>query len=549
MWFTRPLCRSARRWNPPALFATAAGLAIGLAGCAAEENDKNLKTDMSTAKSAPGMPASDAPMSGVVAGAGEAAPVPNAEAYDRIVDNAFVRTSQEPLSTFSIDVDTASYANVRRFLTQGMMPPKDAVRIEEMINYFPYAYEPPAGDKAFAADVEITRCPWNAEHRLARIGLKGKEIKLDKRPAANLVFLLDVSGSMNEPKKLPLLKSAMEMLVEKLGENDRVAIVVYAGAEGQALQSTSCSHKQEILSALDQLQAGGSTNGGAGITLAYEVAVKNFIPGCTNRVILCTDGDFNVGVTSQGELTRLIEEKAKSKVFLSVLGFGDGNLKDATMEKLADLGNGNYAYIDTLQEAKKVLVEQMSGTLITIAKDVKIQVDFNPAKVGAYRLIGYENRMLAARDFNDDKKDAGEIGAGHTVTALYELIPPGREGDLPRVEPSKYAKPAKDQPARASDETLTVKIRFKAPEGDVSKVIEQGIVDGSHDFSKASNDFKFAAAVASFGMLLRDSTHKGSSTYAGVMELGGASVGPDPSGYRKEFLELVRKAQGLDKSH
>jgi Ca-activated chloride channel family protein len=472
----------------------------------------------------------------------------NTEAYDRIVDNAFIRVAEAPLSTFSIDVDTASYANVRRFLTQGIMPPKDAVRIEEMINYFPYQYELPTSDDPFSANVEITRCPWNAEHRLARIGLKGKEIKVDKRPLANLVFLLDVSGSMHHPAKLPLVKSALSMLVEKLGENDRVAIVVYAGAEGLALPSTSCEHKEEILSALDQLQAGGPTNGGAGIVLAYDVAVRNFIKGGTNRVILCTDGDFNVGVTNQGELTRLIEEKAKSKVFLSVLGFGTGNLKDSTMEKLADLGNGNYAYIDTLQEARKVLVEEMSGTLVTIAKDVKIQVEFNPTKVGAYRLIGYENRMLKAQDFNDDKKDAGEIGAGHSVTALYELVPPGKETDAPAVDELKYAKPAEKSASAAttgSNESLTVKLRFKAPEGDVGKKMERGIVDLGQDYAGASQDFKFAAALASFGMLLRDSPWKGNSSYESVLELGEASRGTDDSGYRKEFLELVRKAQAL----
>jgi Ca-activated chloride channel family protein len=474
---------------------------------------------------------------------------PNTEAYDRIVDNSFVRVDKEPLSTFSIDVDTASYANVRRFLTQNTLPPKDAVRIEEMVNYFPYFYAPPSGDDPFSVNVEIARCPWNADHRLARIGLKGKDIKFEKRPATNLVFLLDVSGSMNSPDKLPLLKTAMRLLVDQLGENDRVAIVVYAGAEGLALPSTSCQRRQEILSALDSLNASGSTNGGAGINLAYEIAVKNFIPGGTNRVILCTDGDFNVGVTNQGELTRLIEEKAKSKVFLSVFGFGQGNLKDSTMEKLADLGNGNYAYIDTLQEAKKVLVEQMSGTLITIAKDVKIQVDFNPTKVAAYRLIGYENRVLAAKDFNDDKKDAGEIGAGHTVTALYELIPPGKALDVPQVDASKYTKttevPVAPDTKPASDETMTVKLRFKAPEGDVSKKIERGVIDDDRDYAKASDDFKFAAAVAAFGMVLRDSPHKGTATLGGVRELANEGKGPDLSGYRSEFLDLVRKAESL----
>ncbi len=468
------------------------------------------------------------------------------EAYAPIVDNSFLRVDKEPLSTFSIDVDTASYANVRRFLTQNMPPPKDAVRIEELLNYFPYDYPQPSEDKAFAVNIEIARCPWNADHRLARIGLKGREFKQEKRPAANLVFLVDVSGSMNSPDKLPLLQQSLRMLVEKLNADDRVAIVVYAGREGLALASTPCDRKQEILSAIESLQSGGSTNGGAGIQLAYEVAVKHFVPGGANRVILCTDGDFNVGITNQADLTKLIEEKAKSKVFLSVLGFGQGNLKDATMEALADKGNGNYAYIDGVKEARKVLIEQMSGTLVTIAKDVKIQVDFNPAKVGAYRLIGYENRMLKTEDFNDDKKDAGEIGAGHTVTALYELVPPGKVGDLPKADESKYVKtatPSEDAKKPGSNETMTVKLRFKAPEGDVSKKIEQGFVDEGADYGKASVDFKFAAAVAAFGMLLRDSPHKGTATFEGVAELAKEGLGPDPSGYRKEFLELVAKAR------
>jgi Ca-activated chloride channel family protein len=470
----------------------------------------------------------------------------DAEAFNRILDNPFIRVQNEPLSTFSIDVDTASYALVRRFLDQGQRPPKDAVRIEELVNYFSYRYPQPEGDDPFSINVELARCPWTPEHRLARIGLKGKEISADKRPPSNLVFLIDVSGSMQDENKLPLLKSAFKLLVDKLGENDRVAIVVYANAEGLVLPSTSCSHKQELLSALDQLQAGGSTNGGSGIKLAYETAVRHFVKGGTNRVILATDGDFNVGVTSDGDLERLIEEKAKSNVFLSVLGFGMGNFKDAKMEKLADKGNGNYAYIDTLQEARKVLVEQMSGTLLTIAKDVKIQVEFNPARVGAYRLIGYEDRLLRNEDFNDDKKDAGEIGAGHTVTALYELVPPGKEGSVPAVDSLKYQKPAAAAAAaEASKESLTVKLRFKPPEGDTSKLIERGVVDEGHDFVQASGDFKFAAAVAEFGMQLRDSPYKGRLTLGGVLELADESKGEDTYGYRKEFLELVRKAQAI----
>ena len=468
----------------------------------------------------------------------------NAEAFDRIVDNPFLRVSPPALSTFSIDVDTASYANVRRFLNQNTRPPKDAVRIEELLNYFPYDDPPPTGDDPFSVHIEVAGCPWNAEHRLARIGLKGRPIADDKRAASNLVFLIDVSGSMNEPNKLPLVKEALRMLVEQLGENDRVAIVVYAGASGLVLPSTSCLRKPEILSAIDQLQAGGSTNGGAGIQLAYDQAVKNFIPKGTNRVILATDGDFNVGITDDDELVRLIEEKAKSGVFLSVLGFGMGNLKDGKLEKLADKGNGHYAYIDSIQEARKVLVEEMGATLVTIAKDVKIQVEFNPAQVGAYRLIGYENRLMRDEDFNDDTKDAGEIGAGHHVTALYELVPAGKEADdVAGVGPLKFQKPA--PPAAPSEESLSVKLRYKQPDGETSRLLERGAIDDGRAFGRASDDLKFAAAVAGFGMLLRDSPYKGSLTFPGVVELAESSIGPDPSGYRKEFLGLVRKAQAL----
>jgi Ca-activated chloride channel homolog len=474
----------------------------------------------------------------------EPEPQPNTEAYDRIVDNPFLSVIQNPLSTFSIDVDTASYANVRRFLMQDQRPPKDAVRIEELLNYFPYHDPPPTGDEPFSITIEVARCPWNADHRLARIGLMGKPIANDKRPPSNLVFLIDVSGSMDQPNKLPLLKAALRMLVEQLGENDRVAIVVYAGASGLVLPSTSCRRKPEILSALDQLRAGGSTNGGAGLQLAYDQAVQNFIPHGTNRVLLATDGDFNVGVTGQGELIRLIEAKAKSRVFLSVLGFGMGNIKDSTLEKLADKGNGHYAYIDTLREARKELVEQLGATLVTIAKDVKIQVEFNPARVGAYRLIGYENRLMRHEDFHDDTKDAGEIGAGHHVTALYELVPPGPEA----VEPAgfgllKYQRPA--EPVGSSKESLTVKLRYKKPDGDTSELIERGVVDEGLDVSRASTDFQFAGAVAGFGMLLRDSPDKGTITFDGVLELAGSSTGDDASGYRQEFLELVRKAKAL----
>ncbi|MCA9070675.1 MAG: VWA domain-containing protein, partial [Planctomycetaceae bacterium] len=447
--------------------------------------------------------------------------------------------------TFSIDVDTASYSNVRRFLNQGQLPPPGAVRIEELINYFPYDYPAPEGRQPFSVNVEVADCPWNSEHRLARIGLKGREIDIEQRPPSNLVFLLDVSGSMSDANKLPLVKSSMKMLVDRLGENDRVAVVVYAGASGLVLPSTSADHKTKILSALDRLNAGGSTNGGEGIQLAYRISVENFIPGGVNRVILCTDGDFNVGKTNQSELIRLIEEKAKTGVFLSVLGFGMGNYKDSTMEKLADKGNGNYAYIDTHNEARKVLVEGLTGTLITIAKDVKIQVDFNPAQVEGYRLIGYENRMLRAEDFKDDTKDAGEIGAGHTVTALYELVPPGKPLPGSDVDPSKYQKPDQLTEAAASDELFTVRLRYKDPDGQDSKPLEAPIKAEKKPFAQAGQDFQFAAAVAQFGMLLRDSQYKGDSTFEKVLNTASANVGGDDSGYRREFVGLVEKAREL----
>jgi len=471
----------------------------------------------------------------------------NTEAYDNIVDNPFLMVQQNPLSTFSIDVDTASYANVRRILNQGNLPPKGAVRIEELVNYFAYDYQPPKDNTPFAAAVEVAACPWKPEHRLVRIALKGKEIALDKRPPSNLVFLLDVSGSMEDPNKLPLLKNAMKMLVNQLNANDRLAIVVYAGASGMVLPSTPCDQKNKILDALDKLQAGGSTNGGEGLRLAYQTAQANFVKDGINRVILATDGDFNVGVTSQSDLIPLIEEKAKGGVFLTVLGFGMGNYKDSTLEKLADKGNGNYAYIDTINEARKTLVEQMSGTLITIAKDVKVQIEFNPALVQAYRLIGYENRLLKNEDFNDDRKDAGEIGAGHTVTAFYEIVPPGVKIEVPGVDPLKYQQPTKLSPAAAQGELLTIKLRYKEPDGETSKLLAFPAVDSGKKFEQASPDFKFASAVASFGMLLRDSAYKGDVTFDRVTEIGMANKGEDKDGFRAEFINLVRTAKALGK--
>ena len=473
----------------------------------------------------------------------------NTAAYDKVEENPFLPAATNPLSTFSIDVDTASYSNVRRFINHGSLPPKDAVRVEEMINYFSYDYREPEGDKPFSIDVDATECPWDTSHRLLRIGLKGREVANEKRPASNLVFLLDVSGSMNPAERLPLVKQAMRLLVEKLSEKDRVAIVVYAGGSGLALTSTSGNEKEKILRALEELQAGGSTNGAEGIDLAYRVAADNFIKGGVNRVILATDGDFNIGVTNQGDLIRLIEEKAKSGVFLSVLGVGTDNLKDSTMQKLADKGNGNYAYLDSVEEARKVLVQQINGTLMTIAKDVKIQVEFNPARVASYRLIGYEKRMLRKEDFNNDKIDAGEIGAGHTVTALYEVVPAGSgatdpAASVPPVDPLKYAT-NRTETTNASPEMVTVKLRHKRPDGEVSELTERSFTDNGSKFSNASPDLKFAAAVAGFGMILRDSQFKGAGTMGAVLEWAQEGKGADAAGHRAGFIELARKAQAL----
>ncbi len=466
--------------------------------------------------------------------------------YQRPTDNPWKAVLAEPLSTFSIDVDTASYAIVRRFLGGGSLPPAGAVRIEELINYFDYDYAPPPeGSTPFAVHVEIAGCPWNAGHRLARIGLKGREVDFAQRPPGNLVFLLDVSGSMRDENKLPYVKEAMRMLVDRLGENDRVAIVVYAGKSGLVLPSMTADQRQVILSAIDHLEAGGSTNGGEGIRLAYDTATQYLVAGGTNRVILCTDGDFNVGTTSESELVDLIEAKAKGGVFLSVAGFGRGNYNDSTMEKLADKGNGNYAYIDTLAEARKVFVEQLAGTLLTIAKDVKIQVDFNPAKVAGYRLIGYENRTLRAEDFKDDAKDAGEIGAGHEVTALYELVPAGQAVPADDVEPSRYQTPGDLTEAAGGSDSITVRLRYKEPDGDVSRPLAGAATDAGGTFDGASADFRWAAAVAQFGLLLRNSKHAGEANWASTREIAQGGVGEDRNGYRAEFLRLVEAAARL----
>lgn len=472
------------------------------------------------------------------------APDHNTESYDSVDESTFKLVAHDALSTFSIDADTASYSNVRRFLNEGKKPPKGAVRIEELINYFSYDDPPPSGEDPFSTHIEVAACPWDSRHLLARIGLKAKTVERGDRKPANLVFLLDVSGSMSSHNKLPLLKRALKLAVDQLGEQDRVAIAVYAGASGLVLPSTPFNDKPKILDALQGLEAGGSTNAGSGIELAYKVAQENFVQGGINRVILATDGDFNVGVTSKDALVELVQNKAKGGVFLTVLGLGMGNLKDDMLEKLADKGNGNYAYIDDFAEARKVFAEQISGTLVTVAKDVKIQVEFNPARVQAYRLIGYENRMLAAQDFNDDTKDAGEIGAGHSVTALYELVPVGKDIGYPvgSVDPPKYQQPPK--PAeKKSEELMTVKLRYKQPDGEESKKLEFPVQKVGGGFDTASADFRFAASVAAFGMLLRDSKYKGDITYDQVAGWAEAARGDDKREYRALFVELVRKAK------
>jgi len=463
------------------------------------------------------------------------------EAYARLDDNPFQRVDNRPLSTFSIDVDTASYSNTRRFLREGTRPPKDAVRIEELVNYFPYAYPPPSGGSPFSFTTEVGPSPWNPHYKLVRIGLSTRPIEDAKVPPRNLVFLLDVSGSMADPGKLPLLVQAMGLVVDHLRPQDKIAIAVYAGAEGVALPSTPGSQKPVIRAALASLSAGGSTNGAAGIKLAYQLARTGFIKNGINRVILCTDGDFNVGITSEGELTRLIEGERDHGVFLTVLGFGMGNLKDSTMEKLADRGNGNYGYIDSLEEARKLLVAQAGATLVTVAKDVKLQVELNPAKVAGYRLIGYEDRLLADQDFADDKKDAGEIGAGHAVTALYELVPAGMEVPAGKVPRLKYQTPVAT-PSSASQELMTIKLRYKEPTGDTSKLLSHVVVDRTAALASTSTDFRWASAVAGFGMLLRGSPERGTLSWPMISALAQDAIGPDVEGYRKEFLTLAAAA-------
>ncbi|MEP1096232.1 MAG: von Willebrand factor type A domain-containing protein [Cyclobacteriaceae bacterium] len=466
----------------------------------------------------------------------------NTEEYATIHENGFRKVLDKPLSTFSIDVDAASYSNMRRFINNGQLPPKDAVRIEEMINYFGYDYKNPSAKDPFSINTELSRAPWNEEHLIVQVGLQGKKIEMDNLPASNIVFLIDVSGSMSAPNKLPLLKSAFKLLANELRPQDKVSIVVYAGAAGLVLPPTDGNDKETMIKALDKLNAGGSTAGGAGIKLAYKTAMENFVEGGNNRIVLATDGDFNIGASSNGEMERLIEEKRKGGVFLTVLGFGMGNYKDSKMEILADKGNGNYAYIDNMREAKKVLVNEFGGTLFTIAKDVKIQVEFNPSVVQAYRLIGYENRRLNDEDFNDDKKDAGELGSGHTVTALYEVIPTGVDSEFVKnIDPLKYQE--KSNPiAMDSDELLTVKFRYKEPEGSKSKLITKIV---QNEVRKSGDNLNWSMAVAGFGMLLRDSEYKGDMTYASVLEMAKGSKGKDAFGYRREFIELVDLAKSM----
>ncbi|MFV0387472.1 MAG: vWA domain-containing protein [Pyrinomonadaceae bacterium] len=464
--------------------------------------------------------------------------------YAEIEENPFLEVGRAPLSTFSIDVDTASYANIRSIIEGGGLPPKDAVRIEELINYFEYDYPQPIGDLPFAVKTEVASAPWAPGHKILQIGLQGKNIALDNLPPSNLVFLLDVSGSMQASNKLPLLVASLKTMLGSLNPQDRVAIVTYAGNSGIVLPSTPVAQSAKIIAALDDLEAGGGTAGGEGIRAAYGVAESNLIKNGNNRVILATDGDFNVGESSDEALVSLIAQKRKSDIFLSVLGFGNGNLNDSMMEKISNAGNGNYAYIDSLSEARKALGSQIAGTLFTIAKDVKIQVEFNPAKVAGYRLIGYENRLLADKDFNDDRKDAGEIGAGISVTALYEIVPAGEKVENPGGISLKYSG-TNQSGTKFLDELATVKLRYKTPRGDKSRMLSIGVLNTNTDIRLASADLKFVAALAQYGMLLRNSAYKGSASYEKVSELAVAGRGSDLKNYRRDFAELVRKTAAI----
>jgi Ca-activated chloride channel homolog len=473
-------------------------------------------------------------------------PAPNDESYEKANENGFQGVAKNPLSTFSIDVDKAAYSNVRRFINSGQKPPADAVRVEEMINYFDYNYPQPIDRHPFAVFTEVSDCPWQTGHKLVHIGVQGKKIETDDLPPSNLVFLIDVSGSMESPNKLPLLKAAFKLLVNNLRKNDRVAIVTYASSTGIALESTPGSDKEEIINAIDNLKAGGSTSGGAGIKLAYQEASENFIEKGNNRIILATDGDFNVGASSDADMEALITKERESGIFLSCLGFGMGNYKDSKLQILADKGNGNHAYIDNMQEANKTLVSEFGGTLFTIAKDVKIQIEFNPSKVQAYRLVGYENRMLKDEDFKDDKKDAGELGSGHTVTVLYEIIPSGVQSEfLKNIPDLKYQKTNINEASSALNEVATIKMRYKKPDGDKSIELEQAVTDKLMPIEKASENLKFSTAVAMFGMLLKNSEFKGSATYNKVLELADNARSFDKEGYKAEFTRLVKTCLNL----
>ncbi|PID73429.1 MAG: hypothetical protein CSB33_03830 [Desulfobacterales bacterium] len=493
-----------------------------------------------------------APSPSVMPAPGDAVPPDfNTEEYERIRENSFKNTLQDPISTFSIDVDTASYANLRRFIQQSRVPPRDAVRIEEMINYFSYDYPEPAGEHPFSITTEAGPCPWNQDHRLVHIGLQGKNLDYANLKPANLVFLIDSSGSMSAPNKLPLLKKSFKLLLNECGENDRISIVAYAGAAGLILPPTPAGEKEKILASLDRLQAGGSTAGGAGIRLAYDTAEKSFIPDGNNRVILATDGDFNIGVSSTSELVRLIENKRKTGIFLTILGFGMGNYKDGRMERISNAGNGNYFYIDTIREAEKVFVREMRANLFTIAQDVKIQVEFNPATVAGWRLIGYENRLLATEDFNDDTKDAGELGAGHTVTALYELVPAGTPNDLPPAAKLRYQKngitPAAGE-SPVSGELLHIRFRYKPVGENISRLMEQPLSSAASSLDATSENFRFSAAVAGFGMLLRDSKFKNELNYDDVLALARSATGRDENGDRAEMIRLIEIRALMEKA-
>jgi len=471
----------------------------------------------------------------------------NTEGYAAVNENGFRTVKNNPLSTFSIDVDNASYSNIRRFINNGELPPADAVRIEEMINYFRYDYPQSGGEHPFSVYTELAVCPWNTNHQLLHVGLRGKSIDKASLPPSNIVFLIDVSGSMRDPNKLPLLKSAFGLLVNELRSQDRVAIVVYAGAAGLILESTPGNRKEKIMEAIDNLEAGGSTAGGAGLKLAYREAEKNFIKGGNNRIILATDGDFNVGESSNGGMERLVEENREMGVFITVMGFGMGNVKDDKMEIIADKGNGNYSYIDNLQEARKVLVSEFGGTLFTIAKDVKFQIEFNPAKVKSYRLIGYENRLLNDEDFNDDTKDAGEMGSGHNVTALYELVPAGSHDTMPSVDPLKYQASALREKGETnfSAEYLTIKLRYKKPDGKTSMLLVKPVKGYVTDIEDASDNLRFAAAVSEFGMILRNSEFKGNATLEGASKLARSARGEDEDGYRSELIRLINTVKDM----